>query len=311
LRILVVGALTVDYIDFYGKYREEMLGGGAFYSSIAARKLGARVTLLTTVGRDFNQKYLDFIKSTGTEVHLLKDENTVKFLNYLIRPGLRKQEVLSTTTKKIAEIPFDLKEFEIIHITPVLGEVDDALAEYILKNNFDGKTSIEIQGFVREDKVGSLKNKFWNSSEKWLKNAFTLHLSKEELLFAVRRIIQELIKSEKNEGANYVALTMASYGSFVFSKNERHFIPIPRELIFENDVGCGDIYSMVFSLMVAQGKELIDAGLEATAMAVLRAKYKKISEFFNNDLDIDETKKRLREYQIHYGLSQVSKNVQK
>lgn len=307
MKVLVVGALTIDYIDFYGKYREETLGGGAFYSSVAARKLGARVTLLTTIGRDFNQKYLDFIKSMGIEVYPFESEGTVKFLNYLIRPGLRKQEVLSTTNKKITEIPFDLKEFEIIHVTPVLGEVDDVLAEYILKNNFCGKMSIEIQGFVREDRVGSLRNKFWNSSEKWLKNAFSLHLSKEELLFAVRRRIQELIKSESNDGANYVALTMASYGSFVFSKNERHFIPIPRELIFENDVGCGDIYSMVFSIMVAQERELIDAGLEATAMAVLRARYKKISEFFDDDLNIDSVKRRLKEYQVQYGLSQVDK----
>lgn len=311
MRVLVIGALTIDYIDFYGKYREEMLGGGAFYSSIAARKFGTKVTLLTIVGKDFDQKYLDLIESMGIEVHLFKDESTIKFLNYLIRPGLRKQEVLSTTTKRIAEIPFDLKEFDAIHITPVLGEVGDALAEYILKNNFDGKISIEIQGFVREDKVGSLRNKFWSSSSKWLKNAFSLHLSKEELLFAVKRKIQELIKSGNNEGADYVALTMASYGSFVFSKNERHFIPIPRELIFENDVGCGDVYSMVFSLMVAQGKELIDAGLEATSIAVLRAKYKQISEFLNDNTNLDLIKRKLKEYQTQYGLSQVNKNVQK
>ncbi|MEM0171181.1 MAG: PfkB family carbohydrate kinase [Thermoproteota archaeon] len=311
MRVLAIGALTIDYIDFYGKYREEMLGGGAFYSAIAARKLGAKVTLLTTVGRDFNQKYLDLIESTGTEVYLLKDEGTVKFLNYLIRPGLRKQEVLSTTTKKIMEIPFDLKEFEIIHITPVLGEIDDVLVEYILKNNFKGKISIEVQGFVREDKVGPLRNIFWDSSEKWLKSAFSLHLSKEELLFAVKRRIQELIKSENNEGANYVALTMASYGSFVFSKNERHFIPIPRELIFENDVGCGDIYSMVFSLKIVQGKELIDAGLEATATAVLRAKCRQINEFLDDDLSIDTIKRRLKEHQTYYGLSHINKNVQK
>lgn len=306
-----MGALTIDYIDFYGKFREEMPGGGAFYSSIAARKLGAKVTLLTTVGREFDQKYLEFIESTGIEVCLLKGESTIKFLNYLIRPGLRKQEILSTTTKKISEIPFDLKEFEVIHITPVLGEVDDVLAEHIFKNNFDGKVSIELQGFVREDRVGPLRNKFWSSSNKWLKNTFSLHLSKEELLFAVKRKIQELIKSESNEGADYVALTMASYGSFVFSRSERHFIPVPKEFVFENDVGCGDVYSVIFSLMVAQGEELLDAGLEATAVAVLKAKYKKMSEFLDDNLSIETIKRRLREHQIYYGLSQVSKKCPK
>lgn len=306
MRVLVVGALTIDCVDFYGKYREEMLGGGAFYSAIAARKVGAKVTLLTTVGKDFKQNYLEFIESTGIEIHMLRDESTVRFLNYLIRPGLRKQEVLSLASKKITEIPFNLNDFDIIHVTPVLGEISDEVAERILNSNFNGKISIEAQGFVREDKIGPLRNKFWNSSSKWLENLFSLHLSKEELLFTVKRRVSELIGSGK-KGAKYVAFTMSSYGSFVFSRNEKHFIPIPRNLIFENDVGCGDIYSMIFSLAIAQGKRLIDAGLEATAIALLRAKYKKVADFFCEDLSIDSTEKELKEYQTCYGLSQIGK----
>jgi len=299
----VIGGLTKDYLEIYGKYREETVGGGAFYSSIGAKKLNHSVVLFTIVGEDFEKKYLELINSFGIEVILQKTNKTIKFLNRLIKPGYREQEVISFSKEKISKIPFDISDFDIIHITPVLNEVEDNLVDELMSNDFNKKVSLEVQGFVREEKEGPLKKIFWKQREKWINRSFSLHLSKEELLFAVKRSVLELFR---NSQLKFVSLTLSSYGSFDFSRNERVYIPQPEDLIFENDVGCGDIYSIVFSLEVAENKSLIEAGVRATALSILRAKHNKIENFFY-DNSFSEIENRVREYYKDYGLYQRMK----
>ncbi len=62
MSILVVGSMALDTIKTpFGKCRE-VLGGSATYFSVSARFFESHVNLVAVVGKDFPQKYVNFLK---------------------------------------------------------------------------------------------------------------------------------------------------------------------------------------------------------------------------------------------------------
>lgn len=80
MSILVLGTVALDTVRTpFGK-RKHMLGGSAVHFSMAAR-LFAQVNLVAIIGKDFPQKYIDFLKQKGLILtSLIRSEgNTFKW----------------------------------------------------------------------------------------------------------------------------------------------------------------------------------------------------------------------------------------
>ena len=80
MKITVYGNLTVDELHHNGK-NVVRPGGSAFYSSLAAAYLGARLSIVSNIGRDYPRNVLPLIKKLGIDVSGVKklDSLTTRF----------------------------------------------------------------------------------------------------------------------------------------------------------------------------------------------------------------------------------------
>ena len=71
--IVTVGHLTIDRIVLPKKpIPKPTLGGSPTYVSLAARKLDAKVSIISKVGGDFPPEYLTWLKANGVDLSGLK-----------------------------------------------------------------------------------------------------------------------------------------------------------------------------------------------------------------------------------------------
>jgi len=262
VRVLVIGGLTLDKIRT-AKTEETRVGGGAYYCSVTAARLGEDVELRTVVGSDMPPEYVREIESEGVNVVAHRSSNSIQFVNTLFGDGRRVQQVVSVGASTIDVDADTVKEFDVVQITPVLGEVDPKLAEM----DYPRATAIEAQGFVRERRVGDLVMKHWDDRDNWTKGRLLLHLSDEELLHLCNRNLSEALT---DRGPEVIALTRSSEGSFILTRESVLFVP-SLGIDVVDDVGCGDVYAMTMLVSLFVGKNTLDSAVAATAAATLNA----------------------------------------
>jgi len=65
--LIVTGKLVIDELSLHGK-TQQVLGGSAAYTAMAASAMGCRVTVASTVGDDFPQDFLDLLEDRGVDL---------------------------------------------------------------------------------------------------------------------------------------------------------------------------------------------------------------------------------------------------
>lgn len=242
---------------------QRRVGGGAYYCSVTAARLGAEVELRTMIGPDMPQEYLQEVESEGISVIAQRAPSSIGFVNTLLGDGRRLQQVMSLGGHPISVDADTAREFDVVQITPVLGEVDQELAGADMPKT----TAIEAQGFVRERRVGDLVMKRWEDRDRWTRGKLLLHLSDEELLYVCERSLSEALT---DAGPAVIALTRSSEGSFVLTGGSVMFVP-SLDVDVVDDVGCGDVYAMTMALSLFDGKDPLSSAITATAAATLNA----------------------------------------
>lgn len=122
-------------------------GGSATYAGLAWRALGARVRVLTAAGPDFPGAAL-----TGLEVVRLPSPCTTVFENVHGPDGRRTQRVEGTAVPlDPALLPPDWREADVLHLAPVLREVDVAAFRAAVRARVVG---VGVQGLVRVVSAG-------------------------------------------------------------------------------------------------------------------------------------------------------------
>jgi sugar/nucleoside kinase (ribokinase family) len=121
--IVSVGHLCIDSISLPNRLLPYIiLGGSAAYVSLAAKRLGANVSIISKVGGDFPEAYLWWLNQEGVnlaEVAKLKQEKTTRFeLKYNSDLSNR---VLRLTSKAPPITVEDLRKTikaKVVHLAP-------------------------------------------------------------------------------------------------------------------------------------------------------------------------------------------------
>lgn len=144
--LLLVGHLARDYnvVDGVGQVAT---GGGVYYGSVALRRLGLRVAVVTRLHPD-DFAALDELRNEGVQVYATAAPETSGIANYY-----RSDDMDRRVCKPLGfagpitpeEIP-DLAA-RIYAIVPIIaGEVDRAVLEALAQR---GPVALDVQGFVR------------------------------------------------------------------------------------------------------------------------------------------------------------------
>jgi sugar/nucleoside kinase (ribokinase family) len=240
LKIGVYGNLTLDELDRNGKHLIRP-GGSALYSSLAAAYLGARVSIFSSIGRDYPRNILSSISDNLIDIAGVKkfDGPTTRFrISYSAET--RRLEVVHPGRKlKPGRI---LRSLPAIHLGPIFNEIGlDTLAYARQHSEF---LTLDVQGLLRtmgQDGFVRLSRKNVNP---FLSRCNLVKATEEEArVIAPASTIVATARGLLRKGAQYAIITRGKLGSLLVKKYGSAFrIPLVPERRVIDVTGAGDIF---------------------------------------------------------------------
>ncbi len=226
--LLMFGHFAVDKIIVDGA-AETVSGGGVYYGSVAAQRLGARVGVVTRL-READFPRLDELRAEGVTVFAASAAETSGIANYYNSADMERRVCVPLGFAgpiRAADVP-DLSA-HIYAITPIIaGEVDLPLLKALAAR---GPVALDVQGFVRVRVGNELLFRPWPEMAEGLRHVTYLKVDRAEaesltgetdLAVAAARLAAY--------GPREIVLTQSA-GVTVYADGELHFAPFtPRSL---------------------------------------------------------------------------------
>lgn len=255
--LVTVGHFAIDLITSPKiASPQPTLGGPPTYTSIAAAKLGAKVSVISKVGEDFQNKYLEWLRANGVDFSGLKKVRgaaTTKFI-LTYRNGQRKLQLKDRAPPlSLLDIPDSLRT-RALHIAPIANEIQNAVVAKL--RGLTEILSLDPQGFVRTfDKKGDMRLKRWKANQA-LTQIDIYKSSSREIRTVTRLKELPLAMTEiRDHGAKIVMVTRGMKGTILLVGDEFYHIPACKPRVFRDPTGAGDAFIGAFLAEYLQGKE--------------------------------------------------------
>jgi len=256
--LVVVGHFAIDNIYHDGRFLGKFLGGPPAYVSLAASKLGVRVSVLSKVGGDFSEEYLKFLIRNNVDLSFLKQikkaETTKFMLQYSAgwRRRLRLEKVAPPIQLK--DLPKNLRA-KAIHVAPIANEVENETIPALKKNS--EILSLDPQGFTREfDKNGNMRLKAWKKPR--LMRLFNVYKSSfdEIKMITGASSLEKAMKKISGFGVEIVLVTLGAEGSAILFGSKYYRVPPVTSKRVKDVTGAGDVYIGGFLAEYVRGKDI-------------------------------------------------------
>jgi len=249
VHLAIIGHLTRDVtVNGYA------IGGAVSYSGVAARRLGAEVTVLTRA----HPHDVSILEREGIQVINLPTDVYTTFVN-VYHKEVRTQQLLSVAGPILAKhVPPEIYDADLLLLAPVAQEVDPAIAA--LARNYLAATP---QGWMREwDDKGVVSAVPWHCSGRVLPYLDSIIFSHLDLIGDLS-ILPTIIDT-----VPLVAITKAARGCVLYHQKRRcqvHTRPA-REV---DATGAGDTFTAAFLMEIMRGKSPLEAAYFANVTASL------------------------------------------
>jgi sugar/nucleoside kinase (ribokinase family) len=205
---MMIGHFAKDRLVVDGQ-AETSSGGGVYYGSIALRRLGVRVAVVTRLHRD-DFPLLDELKREGVQVFATPAPQTSGIENVYDSSDMERR----ICTPLGFAGPFTPEEIpdlaaRIYAIVPIIaGEVDLGLLQALARR---GPVALDVQGFVRVREGGSLVFRPWPDMEEELSQVAFLKVDQAEAeLLTGQTDLQVAAHQLADCGPREVVLTQSS-----------------------------------------------------------------------------------------------------
>lgn len=269
MELLVVGHLSRDLI-VTPELTREALGGGTAYAMLAPALGVMEAGIVSRVGEDFEKEYRDTLRTSGLDITGLRTggHRSTRFVNRYDEQGGRTQEIEAIAPQIRAEdfMPQHMRA-DIVHFCPLTAEeIHPACFELARLNG--SLVSLDIQGFLREPKIGPVRGREWTERHEILRYVDILKADDVEVLACCGTNSEVSAVSEiMRYGPRIVVVTRDSRGSTIYTRNAVHSIPavLPSRMV--DETGCGDTYILGFVIEYARCGDVKRAGLFAATCA--------------------------------------------
>jgi sugar/nucleoside kinase (ribokinase family) len=228
MKCLVVGHLVRDVI-VRGSKIESRIGGGAYYSSIALSSF-CDVDVLTSVGEDFPESWLEELSKKGLEIHILPSERSTSYQLKYLDSNSRELRLLSVAGE-IRELPKE--RYDMVILNPVAGEIPTETIEEAKK--LSSFVAADVQGFIRSSEPGRLKLRGVNGSI--FKDLKVLHADATEIGF---------VSGLRPESVEVLLVTNGSEDGRAYLRG-REYLFRPLRVPIDESTGAGDVFLAAFS----------------------------------------------------------------
>jgi sugar/nucleoside kinase (ribokinase family) len=249
MRVLVAGHVTLD------RYGTQLLpGGAAYYAAHVYRALGADVRLATAAGPEFPAAAL-----AGLGAHVAAAPRTLTFANAYAADGGRSQRAAAgPPALDPAALPAAWREADLLHLAPVLGEIDLAAWRAAVPARVVG---IGVQGWVRSlGEGGKVSPAAWRPPPGELAGLAAAVASDDDLRAQPdlrARLVAELPA---------VVITQGEDGAQLVARGRTTRVGVYRTFAVD-PTGAGDAFAAAFFLALARGDDPVAAAQLGAAAA--------------------------------------------
>ena len=252
-KLLIVGTVAFDAIETpFGK-TDKILGGAGTYIGLSASHFNLQSAIVSVVGDDFPQEYLDLLTARNIDIsglEIVKGGKTF-FWSGRYHNDLNSRDTLDTQLNVLADfqpkVPQNFKNADVV----MLGNLHPMVQSSVL-DHIETKPKLVVLDTMN----------FW------------MDCALPELLAVIKRIDVITINDEEARqlsgeyslvkaaakihtmGPKYVVIKKGEHGALIFHENDVFFAPaLPLEDVFD-PTGAGDTFAGGFAGFITQSENI-------------------------------------------------------
>ncbi len=252
-KLLVVGTVAFDAIETpFGK-TDKILGGAGTYIGLSASNFDVSIGLVSVVGGDFPQEYLDLLSDRDIDIsgiEIIKEGKTF-FWSGRYHNDLNSRDTLDTQVNTLADfqpkVPENFKDADIV----MLGNLHPSIQSQVLDQMTTQPKLIvlDTMNFWMDCALPELMEVLKRVDVITINDEEARQLSGEYSLVKAAAKIQQM-------GPEYVVIKKGEHGALLFNKSEVFFAPaLPLEEVFD-PTGAGDTFAGGFCGYITQSENI-------------------------------------------------------
>ena len=293
-KLLIVG--TVAFFETpFGK-TDKILGGAATFIGLAASQFEVQSAIVSVVGDDFPQEYIDLLKNKNIDTSSLEVVKGGKtfFWKGKYHNDLNSRDTLVTELNTLADfkpvVPNNFKDADVV----MLGNLHPSVQMSVI-NQMEKRPKLIIldtMNFWMDNALAELIEVIKHTDIITINDEEARQLTNEYSLVKAAAKIHKM-------GPKYVVIKKGEHGAFLFNDENVFFAPaLPLEEVFD-PTGAGDTFAGGFAgYLAATGntsfnniKNAVIHGSNLASFCVERFGTERMKE-----LDRDEVNKRLHQF---------------
>lgn len=248
-KLVIVGTVAFDAIETpFGK-TDKILGGAATYIGLSASQFNVDSSIVSIVGGDFPQKYLDLLSSKNIDVsgiEIVKEGKTF-FWSGRYHNDMNSRDTLATELNTLADfnpiVPENYRDAEIV----MLGNLHPLVQQSVLDQMVTKPKLVilDTMNFWMDCALEDLHNVIKNVDVITINDEEARQLTGEYSLVVAARKIHEM-------GPKYVVIKKGEHGALLFHNDHVFYAPaLPLEEVFD-PTGAGDTFAGGFAGYIAK-----------------------------------------------------------
>ncbi len=296
MSLLTVGTVAFDKLESpFGK-TDKILGGAATYISMASSLLGVETGLVSVVGGDFPQEYIDLLKSKKVDLaglEIVADGKTF-FWEGKYHNDLNTRDTLTTELNVLETfnpvVPQNWKNADVL----MLGNLHPLVQTSVLAQ-MENRPKLVVL-----DTMNFWMDCAWNELMEVIKNVDVISINDEEARqmsgeYSLRKAARKIASM----GPKTVIIKKGEHGALLFQGDQAFFAPaLPMEDVFD-PTGAGDTFAGGFSGYLAKTNDFSFENMKRAIIfgsALASVTCEKFGTESLQNLDVDALNTRLNEF---------------
>ena len=252
-KLLSVGTVAFDAIETpFGK-TDKILGGAATYIGLSAAHFDVNSAIVSVVGDDFPQEYLDLLSDKNIDIsgiEIVKDGKTF-FWSGLYHNDLNSRDTLETQLNVLADfnpvVPQNFKDADVVMLGNLHPNIQiSVLDQMTIKPKL---VVLDTMNFWMDCALDELKTVLKRVDVITINDEEARQLSGEYSLVKAAEVIQTM-------GPKFVVIKKGEHGALLFNEEQVFFAPaLPLKEVFD-PTGAGDTFAGGFSGYLAQQRNI-------------------------------------------------------
>ena len=248
-KLLIVGTVAFDAIETpFGK-TDKILGGAGTYIGLSASNFNLQSAIVSIVGDDFPQEYLDLLTAKNIDISGIEIVNGGKtfFWSGKYHNDMNSRDTLATELNVLADfnpkVPQNFKNADVV----MLGNLHPIVQSGVLDQmeTQPKLVVLDTMNFWMDCALEDLLNVIKRVDVITINDDEARQLSGEYSLVKAAAKIQTM-------GPKYVVIKKGEHGALIFHKSEVFFAPaLPLEEVFD-PTGAGDTFAGGFAGYLTQ-----------------------------------------------------------